>query len=329
MSCHRFALVWVACLAAGAVGCRGCTDRAEVDAGERHEGISESPTAMDAGERHEGISESPKKMGAGERHEGIPQPPFMRVLMPEVCTVFGQQDEANRYSAAVRVVAKAPPDWPHRRTCAAVLVAPTLALTAAHCMCAPTRGASIRFDGPGCATKATVSFFGFSSLPPGNGLFDIIDGSILIHPEFQMALDAQGAVITSLADLAVIRLERPVRPEIQKPPIRLATEEVKAGDVLSVAGFCYYDETGGMAFDRWFTREKVQAPAGDDRFLFGPMDRADYKSDTGGPCLRETERGPELVGISQRGLGLTPTFTRIAPYRTWLEELIRLTSESH
>src|SRR5512140_2391348 len=61
----------------------------------------------------------------------------------------------------------------------------------------------------------------------------------------------------------------------------------------------------------------------------GPMDLASYKGDTGGPCLRETERGLELVGISQRGLGLTPTFTRIAPYRGWLEEQIRLASERH
>jgi hypothetical protein len=198
-------------------------------------------------------------------------------------------------------------------------------------MCAPSRGESIRFDRSGCAAEARVLVAEQERVTDGTSqtLMDNIAGSILVHPGFQIMLDAQGTVVTSRADLAVIRLQRPMKPEIQIRPVRLATEEVKSGEVLSIVGFPYYDETGVMDMDRWFSREKVLTPAGDDRLLFGPMDLASYKGDTGGPCLRETKRGPELVGISQRGLGLTPTFTRIAPYRPWLEEQIRLANEGH
>jgi hypothetical protein len=115
-------------------------------------------------------------------------------------------------------------------------------------------------------------------------------------------------------------------PDFQ--PVRLAREDAEAGEVLSVVGYGY-DPGGGMDFFRRFTREKVQTSAGDDRLFFGSMDSASNKSDTGGPCLRETKRGLELVGISQRGLGRVPAFTRIAPYREWLEEQIRLATGKH
>jgi secreted trypsin-like serine protease len=67
-----------------------------------------------------------------------------------------------------------------------------------------------------------------------------------------------------------------------------------------------------------------EGPVGDDRYFFVWGTDASFKGDTGGPCLRQTKCGQELVGISQRGLGLTAAFTRIAPYRKWLDEQIRL-----
>jgi hypothetical protein len=154
---------------------------------------------------------------------------------------------------------------------------------------------------------------------------DPISGDILVHPRFQIVLDPRGAVVTSRADLALIRMERRVLPDVR--PVRFATTEAESGEVLSVVGYPCSDEGSLIALVRMFNKESVQAPTGEDRLVFGPMDRAGYKGDTGGPCLRETGRELELVGISQRGLGLTPTFTRIAPYREWLEEQIRLASE--
>lgn len=270
---------------------------------------------------------------AGEPDEDIPELHATDDLVARGNPAIGEKDEADRYSAAVVVAARRPPDEPRPyRDCSGVLVASNLALTAAHCMCArPSRGEAIRFDRSRCATKADVRISEFTPIVGGSGevRVDHLAGSILIHPEFQMALDAQGAVVTSRADLALIRFERPIRPEIQIRPVQLAREEVKSGEVLSIVGFPYMDDIGAMPeiYGHWFSREKVQTPTGDDRLLFGPMRLASYKGDTGGPCLRETKRGPEVVGVSQRGLGLTPTFTRLAPYREWLQEQIRLASE--
>jgi hypothetical protein len=93
---------------------------------------------------------------------------------------------------------------------------------------------------------------------------------------------------------------------------------------VAVVGFAVNPNGSLSCFLRASSREAVIYPAGEDRYSFGARDHPDYKGDTGGPCLRETERGRELVGISQRGLSLKAALTRIASYREWVEEQIRL-----
>lgn len=298
MSSRQLTLAWAACLVVLAVGCGGCPSREEQAAGE--DGGSDSI------------------------------PDFGQFVVPSGRPVVGEEDDANRYPSTVTVRANAHRGPPHYRECSGVLLAPNLVLTAAHCVCKPSPGETIRFDGSGCAAEAKIEIHTYRRLSPTSDQSWRKSklGKILVHPQFQIALDAQGGVVSSRADLALVRLEEPAS-DIQ--PVRLAAEDVEVGEVLSVVGYGFFAVQPGKEFGldttRVFNREKVQTPADGERFLFGSMEMADYKGDTGGPCLRETARGLELVGISQRGLGLTPTFTRIAPYRKWLEEQIRLAGE--
>jgi hypothetical protein len=149
-------------------------------------------------------------------------------------------------------------------------------------------------------------------------------GSVHPHPQFELRLDAQGNIMISNADLAVVRLDTPVQSNI--PPIRLAEKPAQAGETMTVVGYGYIEPLGGMDGKRRFNREKVLRPLDPDgkRAVFGQPDLHAYKGDTGGPCLRETGHGPELLGISSRGLGREPTFTSTAPYWVWLSEQIRL-----
>lgn len=138
------------------------------------------------------------------------------------------------------------------------------------------------------------------------------------HPEFRVLLDAQGHVEAAHADLAVILLNEPV--EGTWPTLPVADADVQPGEYVVMAGYTYDKIVGGIAGQRRFTRYRVQGlmPAGDDRALFEQLERARYIGDSGGPCLREGASWTELVGVSSRGLGDTPTFTRTYPYRNWL-----------
>jgi hypothetical protein len=153
-------------------------------------------------------------------------------------------------------------------------------------------------------------------------------GNVLIHSQFAIVLDTKGAVVTSHADLALVRFEEPLPSDLQPAPVRLATLDVRVYEALMVVGFgVYADQEDALSFQsRESSQVTVMNPLGDDRYLFDVWKDARFKGDTGGPCLRLTKSGQELVGISQRGLGLTGTLTSIAPYRKWLEEQIRLAS---
>ena len=308
MSYLRVTLASAVCFLALAAGCVGCSDRDEKAAGGSDGGYPRLARPMPY------------------------DPELARQLLVAFGLTIGEEDEFDRYPSTVSVHPYPQMGPPHYRECSGVLLAPKLALTAAHCVCTPSRGETTRFDGSGCATEAEIATHRYHriSATASEAWRRAETGKVVIHPRFQVVLDKEGGVVSSRADLAVIRLEEPTQ---DIPPVHLAAEEAKAGEVLSVVGFgCHLDEygnfQGGLDDTRLFNREQVQTPIDGERFFFGSLEMADYNGDTGGPCLRETERGLELVGISQRGLGLTPTFTSTAPYREWLEEQIRLAGET-
>lgn len=303
MPARRLAIACAVCLLALAAGCHGCADLEEM--------AEEETTGEELDEGEYGVE------------GGV----SIDLLTPMI-TALGEEDRAGRYPSTVWLRVVSAPEGVRYRPCIGVLIASNVVLTAAHCVCTPSGSETIRFDSSKCAAKAEVHFRYKPHHIDSEATYsrlESISGDIVAHPLFELVLDAQGAVTTSRADLALIRLMRPISSDVS--PVRLATRDVKTGEELSVVGYGYLDGGGIVEQVRMLNREATQTLVGGDRFVFGPMDRADYKGDMGGPCLRETGRAPELVGISQRGLGPTPTFTRVVPYRDWLEEQIRLAKE--
>jgi hypothetical protein len=154
------------------------------------------------------------------------------------------------------------------------------------------------------------------------------EGAVRPHPRFELQLNEQGIATIHHADLAVIRLDEPVQKNI--PPVRLAEKEAQVGEHLTVVGYGFIEAIGGTDGNRRFSQERVVRFLDPDgaRVLFGSPELHPYKGDTGGPCLRETAQGLELLGISNRGLGEQPTFTSTPHYRNWLVEEIRLAGQA-
>jgi len=149
------------------------------------------------------------------------------------------------------------------------------------------------------------------------------------HPEFRLLLDERGRVEAVSADLAIILLNSPVEDAF--PPTPLADVDVQAGESFLLAGYTYDKILGGVSGQRRFNRykiKKIMSP-GDDRALFEQPGRDLYTGDSGGPCLREDTNGAVLVGISSRGFGESPTFTRTHPYRNWLASELERAARLH
>jgi hypothetical protein len=147
---------------------------------------------------------------------------------------------------------------------------------------------------------------------------NVFRARVLPQPELRIVLDGHGNVLSSHADLALLLLDEPVTDTLAFPP--LAGTEAHAGESLVVVGYGYDELTDGHDGDRRASSNKVlhvSTPL-DDGIAIEQPGRHLYKEDSGGPCLREGPRGPELVGISSRDLGERATCTSLQPYLKWL-----------
>lgn len=248
----------------------------------------------------------------------------------------GSEDYRNYYSAAVEVTTSEPMLAGIHGRCSGVLLGPRLVLTAGHCVCVrrpantPGDEGKVIIDGDSCSQNPTVTMMlwdastGDNFIPSGSWSKDYTGIEVRPHPAFQILLDQEGRVESSRADLALILLQTPV--ERNYAPLRLSDEDVRAGETFVLVGGTSDEFQGRRRWgDRVFMRYKavqIMGP-GSDRVLFEQPKRELFKGDSGGPCLRENQTGPVLVGISSRGLGKEPTFTRIHPYRSWLRSAIR------
>jgi hypothetical protein len=246
----------------------------------------------------------------------------------------GELDLENRYASTVRVKPNASEML---QECSGVFISPHLVLTAAHCVCMPQNARAsgnktmALFDSSTCATAAAVT--GVTYLPPlPNEAVSTLNrshrGVVRPHPSFTLSVDAQGAVESSHADLALIVLGEPATHHF--PPVKLADTEAEVSEPVVTVGYGDDESDSGGYDDRRFSKSRVEKPpvSGADFIVLSPPPRPGYQDDSGGPCLRETGGVQVLVGISRRGLGKEPTCTSTHIYKAWLAEELRRAAQS-
>lgn len=246
--------------------------------------------------------------------------------------LLGEEDEANRYPFTVIVIADFAEHGEGNRACSGVLIGPRLVLTAGNCVCVrPHLGdrqgqALTRVDASNCETAATVRTYTYApatDVDRKESWSESYSGAIHPHPKLKLMLDRHGNAVSAQANLALILLDRPVKPNT--PPVPLTEQGVRVGELLTVVGYGYIEGMTGLDGIRRFTQERVSevVDASTGQALFGQPEQQGYKGDTGGPCLRETAEGLVLAGISHRGFGSKATLTSMNVHLDWLREKLK------
>jgi secreted trypsin-like serine protease len=244
-------------------------------------------------------------------------------------------DATNRYLFAVSI--EAHPSAPEQEAlkCSGVIIDPRLVLTAGHCVCPRQRvvmpsDSAAFIDGSACAARAFL--MARTYLPPereesARATHAWFEGVIHPHPELKVLLDEHGRVTSSHADLAVISLNTPLPASLQ--PVKLAKSEVKLHDALVIVGH----GSDGSSVDLFGTRrfnktQLASAAAGQERIFLASPKQPAFANDSGGPCLRETTQGSELIGISNRGLGQESSCTSTYFHKAWLQDELLKASQA-
>jgi hypothetical protein len=240
----------------------------------------------------------------------------------------GTMDVGNRYVSTLMLTADA---RTRAASCSGILLNQRVALTAASCVCLQwedvTNGIPKKrlFDASDCAERTFLKTVRYGAVGDWEykehttvKSFQTLKGKVRVHPEFKLELDAQGAALTSHADLAVIVLDSPLKERL--PSVPLSESEVQENETLVMAGYASDVRFGGFPGIRYFRQNKVTQVPGvmDGRILYEQQAPFLYNGYTGGPCFREEKNHQWLAGIASVGSDQELSFTSTYFFRDWL-----------
>jgi len=197
--------------------------------------------------------------------------------------------------------------------CTATLIAPDVALTAAHCLRQPEFG-SLGFTLDADASDGTDDVVPIALFHP--------------HPDFDDGVDA----FIDLAvrnDIGIFILEHPIEgvvPAQIDTPINETV--IGAGSPLALCGYGWTFWLNGSAAQKR-DAEVVVDRAKDFEFSTTAIDPQPCTGDSGGPLFVDGPDGRRIVGIVSRAMGTSrmcdtgAIITRVAPYAAWIAEASR------
>jgi Trypsin len=260
-----------------------------------------------------------------------PEPLGESLILPHrLLKLAGDEDFENRYQSTVTVTALL--GEREQMACGGVALSHHVVLTAGHCVCrrktvaSAQGGAQAIIDSAECFEDVNVTTRFYK--PPSEEGTDLrgsrmrfIRGKAQPHPALRVTLDEQGRISSSHADLALIFLEK----SLDFPGMPLSAEKLRVGDTVTIVGYGFDEDIQVVGGDRRSCANKITqlATAEDERVLVQQPGGHRYRQDSGGPCLLQGRKGPELVGISSRWLGEGAAFISIENYHDWLREEVR------